>query len=118
MLPALERLESVLRAGVGLETPSELATLLVARARYARGEYAMGYDIVRRRPYIHNLFFTIQLPPHLREEGRLAALVGDTAGAVRAYQHYLYLRRNPDPGPQADEARLVREELDALLRSN
>jgi hypothetical protein len=36
---------------------------------------------------------TWYLSTFLREEGRLAALTGDTAGAIRAYQHYLALRR-------------------------
>jgi hypothetical protein len=40
----------------------------------------------------------------LRQEGRLAALAGDTTGAIRAYEHYLTLRTNPDPPflPQRD----------------
>ena len=54
------------------------------------------------------------LPASLRLEGRLAAELGDTAGAVRAYQHYLALRYDPDPQlqPEADE---VRAELARLL---
>lgn len=53
----------------------------------------------------------------LREEGRLAALTGDRAGAIRAYNPYLDLRPNPEPAvqPRVDEvktelARLVGEE--------
>jgi len=42
-----------------------------------------------------------------REEGRLAALVGDTTGAVRAYRRYLDFRRDPEPAliPQRDSVR-------------
>lgn len=50
----------------------------------------------------------------LHEEGRLSALTGDTVGAIRAYQHYLALRRDPEPAlrPEVDR---VRAELAALL---
>ena len=49
----------------------------------------------------------------LREEGRLAALTGDTAGAMRAYRHYLGLRYDPEPRlvPQVE---WVRRELARL----
>jgi hypothetical protein len=49
----------------------------------------------------------------LREEGRLSALTGDTASAIRAYRHYLGLRYDPEPGlvPQVER---VRQELARL----
>jgi serine/threonine-protein kinase len=50
----------------------------------------------------------------LREEGRLAAAVGDTAAATRAYQHYLTLREDPDP-PWREEWQQVRAEVAALV---
>ena len=50
---------------------------------------------------------------HLREEGRLAAKLGDRAGAIRAYDHYLALRSNPEPALIADRDR-VRAEVDRL----
>lgn len=37
------------------------------------------------------------LAPLLRQEGRLATLVGDTTRAIRAYRRYLSLRRDADP---------------------
>ena len=45
---------------------------------------------------------------------RLAALVGDRDGAIRAYRHYLVLREHPEPAlePQVAE---VRKELAKLL---
>jgi hypothetical protein len=54
------------------------------------------------------------LSTFLREEGRLAALTGDTAGAIRAYEHFLMLRPDPEPEmrPESDQ---VREELAKLL---
>jgi hypothetical protein len=50
-----------------------------------------------------------------REEGRLAALDGDTAGAVRAYRRYLALRREAEPSlvPQRDS---VQAEVTRLTR--
>ncbi len=55
------------------------------------------------------------LPEYLREEGRYGALVGDTAGAIRAYRHYLALREDPDP-PWRPARDSVRVELAALGR--
>jgi hypothetical protein len=49
----------------------------------------------------------------LREEGRLAALTGDTAGAIRAYRHYLALRYDPEPSIRPEVQR-VRQALAAL----
>jgi len=50
----------------------------------------------------------------LREEGRLAALTGDRAGALVAYRHYLGLRSNPEPRIKP-EVEQVRRELAALV---
>jgi hypothetical protein len=52
----------------------------------------------------------------LKEEGDLATIVGDTAGAIEAYNRYLAFRTDPDDlgKPQVDS---VRAALDALLRA-
>ena len=91
------------------------AMLTSADLKADMGDSQAALSTVRRRyhwwsqPESHVL-----LPASLRLEGRLAAEVGDTAGAVRAYQHYLALRYDPDPQlqPEADE---VRAELVRLL---
>jgi Protein kinase domain len=88
--------------------------LFLARLHEAHGDLVAALRAVRRRPgYTPNAAPTYAL----REEGRLAALVGDTAGAIRAYSHYLALRYNPEPSikPEVDRvraelARLVQEE--------
>jgi hypothetical protein len=56
------------------------------------------------------------LSTQLREEGRLAARLGDRAGAIRAYEHYLALRSNPEPAllPARDS---IRAEVNRLKRS-
>ena len=58
--------------------------------------------------------FPYYLSTFLHEEGRLAALTGDTAGAVRAYQHYLWLRTDPEPElkPEVDSVRAVLARLE------
>jgi hypothetical protein len=86
------------------------ANLVIARLREARGELDAALAAVRRRAYIPDLNehrILIALPTSLRLEGRLAALSGDTAGARRAYRHYLALRSDPEPAlrPQADSVR-------------
>ena len=70
------------------------ANLLLARLWEQEGDFPRALAAARRRacpfgtcPRYFSSF--------LREEGRLAALSGDTAGAVRAYRHYLALRPNP-----------------------
>ncbi len=55
------------------------------------------------------------LSTFLREEGRLAALTGDPIGAIRAYQHYLALRSDPEPSTKPEVDR-VRAELARLRR--
>jgi hypothetical protein len=58
------------------------------------------------------------LPSFLRQEGRLAALAGDSAGALRAYDGYLTLRTAPDPAlrPQRDSVVAERATLVARTR--
>ncbi|NJD09326.1 MAG: hypothetical protein FIB01_02405, partial [Gemmatimonadetes bacterium] len=47
--------------------------------------------------------------PCLRLEGRLAAQTGDKAGAVRAYEHYLALREDPEPPWRAQRDSVLAE---------
>jgi hypothetical protein len=49
-----------------------------------------------------------------REEGRLAALVGDREAAIKAYTHYLALRYQPEPSVKPEVDR-VRAELAQLV---
>ncbi len=54
----------------------------------------------------------------LREEGRLAALTGDTARAVSAYRHYLAFRPDPQASlkPGVDSIRAQLAALEAHRR--
>jgi hypothetical protein len=91
----------------------DFANLEVARLRERQGNLQAALSAVRRRSYAYHL--TDYLAAHLREEGRLAALTGDSSGAVRAYRHYLALRSDPEPAlrPMVDA---VRGELAKLLK--
>jgi hypothetical protein len=51
----------------------------------------------------------------LREEGRLAALTGDTTGAIAAYRHFLTLQAHPEPARVAGVEH-VRSELGRLTQ--
>jgi TolB-like protein len=88
--------------------------LVAARLHEEAGDPAAALAAVRRR------LIGVPSYPHYvryrREEGRLAASLGDTAGAIRAYRHYLALRSAPEPRLRA-QADTVRMELAALLRA-
>jgi serine/threonine-protein kinase len=88
--------------------------LVAARLHELAGDTAAALAAIRRR------FVGIATFPeyvrYRREEGRLAAALGDTAGAIRAYRHYLALRSSPEPRLRA-QSDTVRTELAALLRA-
>jgi len=107
---ALQRLDALLaaRSDVRHLLPT-VANLIAARLFEAQGEVLRALAIMRRSSSWTNQLLSTQL----REEGRLAALVGDTAAAVRAYRHYLVLRSDPEPGLRPEVAR-VRVELERL----
>jgi len=106
--PALDRVESLLRQGPQAEMPGNLARVMVARWREAQGRYAEALAVVRG---MDPMAWQVAAPAVWLTEGRLAALAGDTAGAVRAYSSYLALRDRPDPGAMADEVTWVRARL-------
>jgi protein kinase-like protein len=126
---ALDRLDALLRSGPGGQrsgpeiaftlSPAyvrslvgispcgfeDFANLEIARLREQQGDVRAALAAVRRRSYAYHL--SDYLAAHLREEGRLAALTGDTAGATAAYRHYLALLSNPEPAvrPRVEAAR-------------
>lgn len=93
----------------------------VALALARQGEYAAASRAVRRRWWGISPRRVIAL----RQEGRWAALAGDTGAAITAYRNYLIWRSNPEPMPpplprdaliaQRDS---VRAELAALEKSS
>jgi serine/threonine-protein kinase len=92
----------------GLETVNLVCARLLERV----GLTGPAYRAVRRSVWTG---FHGAVTQRLRDEGRLAALAGDREAAVRAYEHYLAVRFDPEPSlvPQRDS---VRAELAALRR--
>jgi tetratricopeptide (TPR) repeat protein len=114
---ALDWLDSLTRQGIGgwNALPINIAGLFIARWRERQGDYRAARAALARRPTIPNMEHTVVFPASLREEGRLAALAGDTAGAIEAYGRYLNLRTHPDSGPMADAVRRVKQHLAQLV---
>jgi TolB-like protein len=104
---AAQELEAfLLRTGLLGGRAHEHANLLLARLHEAHGDAAAALTAVRRRgrhPWGG------YLSSYLREEGRLAALVGDVDGAIRAYRHYIALRPDPEPRLRAEKQHVARE---------
>jgi hypothetical protein len=82
-----------------------------------RGDAAGARDAFRHRE-LGGAEATGNYAPLLRHEGRAAELAGDTAGALRAYRHYLALRRDPDAAVRhyADSVRAAVERLERHRR--
>jgi hypothetical protein len=113
--PALERLDSLVRLGPPNNFPGlPPINLVIARLREVQGDLPAALAATRRR-FITWTTHNMLTPAYLREEGRLAALVGDTTAAIRAYDHYLTLRTDPDPGPMLEEVDRVRRALAELV---
>jgi len=95
------------RATLGYEN------LMLARVWEARGDLRRALSAVRLRSY--GILHQWSEATGAREEGRLAALVGDTTAAVRAYRRYLDFRRDAEPAlvPQRDS---VRAAMGRLIR--
>jgi len=90
----------------------QFINLVSARLQERAGDLPGALAAIRRGRWF---FPPMYLSTYLQEEGRLAALTADTAGAIAAYRHYLTLRSNPEPSlqPSVDS---VRAELARLER--
>ena len=84
-----------------------LANINLARLQEASGDLVSALRAARRHEYHWLPGGTMGLSTFLLRQGQLAARLGDTASALRAYRHYLVLRSNPDPElvPQRDSVR-------------
>ncbi|HEV7837669.1 MAG TPA: hypothetical protein VGO75_06320, partial [Gemmatimonadaceae bacterium] len=87
-------------------------SLTLARAYEASGDQTSALRVIRRGIWFYPPRL---LSTHLREEGRLAAQLGDRAGAIRAWDGYLALRSNPEP-PFVAQRDSIRAQLDRLRR--
>ena len=114
---ALARLDSLVLTGTTLPLwdfgSVNFANLVSARLHERAGDYPGALRAIRRRDY--DVWYPAHLAASLREEGRLAAITGDTAGAVRAYRHYLAIRRDPEPSvrPEVEGVRQALARLEA-----
>jgi hypothetical protein len=111
----LDRLDSLLATGPSWNADVQyvdFGNLVVARLREEQGDLPGALAAIRRRSY--EWWMPTFLSTYLREEGRLAALTDDHAGAIHAYQHYLALRSDPEPAvrPEVDQVRI---QLAALI---
>jgi len=84
--------------------------LALARLLESQDNVAEALAAVRRRRFD---LVPVFLSTYLREEGRLAALTGDTTGAIAAYRHFLTLQAHPEPARAAAVER-IRSELTRL----
>lgn len=98
------RVDSILLDGC-CEFP-EFVPFVLAKAYEESGDEAAALRVIRRGAWYS--------PPRMlstwvREEGRLAARLGDRASAIRAYEHYLALRSDPEPALRAERDRIRAE---------
>ncbi len=89
--------------------------LLLARLYSETGDAKRALVVIRRRPYHWAVGALTFLSTYVREEGRLAAAAGDTAGSIAAYQQYLRLRSNAE-GPLVPARDSVRGVVEAMSR--
>jgi hypothetical protein len=121
--PSLDRLDSLMQnAPRGFQgafnfAPTAYANFTIARLREAQGDIPRALAAIRRREVDYFPAYLWSLPAFLRQEGRLATLAGDTAGARRAYDDYLTLRSAPDAPmqPQRDSVIAERAALSGRL---
>ncbi|MHB1168428.1 MAG: protein kinase domain-containing protein [Longimicrobiales bacterium] len=85
----------------------DYANIALARAYEAAGAPDRALDAIRRRIYF--LGWQTGLATSLREEARLAIAAHDTAGALRAIDHYLALRSAPDSSLRAETEAMRRD---------
>ena len=77
------------------------------------GDSVAARTIVRRRPYREE--WPYYLAAQLLLEGRLAAAIGDTIGAVRSFRHYLQLRDSRSADVRADVAEVEADQAQRVI---
>jgi len=116
---ATTRLDSLLRvtdyAGTNVGRAS-FANLVASRLLEKLGDTRGALAAARRRSDAwsqNNPYLAAQL----REQGRLAAIVGEREEAIRAYRHYLGLRAGAEPALQP-QVEAVKRELTQLEKAS
>ena len=90
------------------------ANIQLARLWEREGDLPAARRALARRSGVFGIQ-PMYLSTFAREEGRIAAQMGDTAAAVSAWRHYLAFRPNPQPSlkPGVDSVRLELAALEA-----
>jgi hypothetical protein len=114
--PALDRFEALMRAGSGSEVVAVTGMLVVARLARERGQLERALQAAGDGCCFGLSLSRTAQAPLLKEEGELAAILGDTARAIDAFTRYLNIRVDPDPGVVQAEVDSVRAALAALQR--
>jgi hypothetical protein len=101
----MERLDSLALTSQTAGDAITYAPILIARLYERLGEPRRALQAIRKRSYMSS--WPRYLATALREEGRLAQLVGDQAGAQEAYERYLAFRTAPEDDivPQVEQVR-------------
>ncbi|MBI3981861.1 MAG: protein kinase [Gemmatimonadetes bacterium] len=111
MRPAVQYADSLARTGPPLPPDIRNAVnLALARAWESLGDPRRARDASRRWEH----FGAVTTSPMLAEQGRLSALLGDTAEAVWAWDQYLRPRGKAEPEQRAKDD-LIREQLRRLV---
>ncbi len=104
-LARIERLDSLALTSQTAGDAIAYAPILIARLYGRLGHPGRALQAIRKRSYMSS--WPRYLATTWREEGRLAQLVGDHAGAREAYESYLAFRTSPeeDVVPQVEQVR-------------
>jgi len=105
VLTRIERLDSLALTSQTAGDAIAYAPILIARLYERLGEPRRALQAIRKRSYMSS--WPRYLATAWREEGRLAQLVGDHAGAQEAYKRYLAFRTAPEDDivPQVEQVR-------------
>jgi hypothetical protein len=114
-LRRLVRLDSLMLGGPAVSDAVTYGHIAVARLYDRLGEPRQALEAIRNRTYM--VGWPRYLATARREEGRLAALVGDVDGAVDSYERYLAFRTSAESAVQAAD-RAVRTQLVALQQQS
>jgi hypothetical protein len=103
----VERVDALPFAGPALDDASTYIAVAVARLFERLGDPRRALAAVRRRSYLKG--WPRYLSTTTREEGRLALVMGDTAGARAAFDWYLTFRADPEEAvrPVVDAVRAM-----------
>ena len=108
---SVEHLDSLSRRGLPASVYLPTIGLITSRLWERQGDYRRALAAAQRRWTDMTRF----LAPHIYQEARMAAAVGDNKTAIRAYRHYLALRPNPDDKAENDRIRAEVARLERLV---